>query len=159
VLLCYANGICILWALHDGQVVAVRSHIQSQIEAIVEAEKGQTNTQTSSSELKVVIDEDDVRNLMTVCWCCSKGTVFATGYTNGEIWLWIIPSKLKTEDKENIYAKFSSSPICKLSGGCMIHLSTLRWWEDNSGGKRESNGYLCALGGRSFSTCDMLKVF
>ena len=157
VLLCYANGICILWALHDGQVLAVRTHTQSQIETIIEAEKGQTNTPNLSSENNVITDEDDVRNLMSVCWCCPKGTMFATGYTNGDIWLWSIPSKLKTIDRENNHTKFSSSPLCKLNGGSMIHISTLRWLED-SGGKLEKNGYLCALGGKSFSACDMLKV-
>lgn len=159
VLLCYANGLCILWALHDGKVLAARAHTQSQLEVIVGTGKQHKDMGKQLSEHSAREEEEEIKNITCVCWSCPKGTIFATGYSDGDIWLWALPqtlrSKVSEDDAEHINVKYSSIPLCKLTFA--VPVTMLRWWESDES-KQEKNGYLYALGGKNKSGHDVLKI-
>ena len=100
VLLAYANGICILWDFHDLKVLAVRggsdmqrTKLQEDGDRLAALQNGRRGLPQADGEDEEDDDEDaeESPEISCVCWACPVGSVFAVGYTDGDIALWALP--------------------------------------------------------------------
>ncbi|CAI7857190.1 unnamed protein product [Closterium sp. NIES-54] len=98
VLLAYSNSLALLWDLHALRVLATRGGSETQCTRLSEAGDRLADLQTGRRNVPKPTDEDeeddeecDGPELSCVCWACPAGSVFAAGYTNGEIALWGLP--------------------------------------------------------------------
>ncbi|CAI5467283.1 unnamed protein product [Closterium sp. Yama58-4] len=98
VLLAYSNSLALLWDLHALRVLATRGGSEMQCTRLSEAGDRLADLQTGRRNVPKPTDEDeeddeecDGPELSCLCWACPAGSVFAAGYTNGEIALWGLP--------------------------------------------------------------------
>ncbi|XP_019172348.1 PREDICTED: uncharacterized protein LOC109167710 isoform X1 [Ipomoea nil] len=110
VLIIYRDGLIILWAVQESKTIFT----------------------TGGNALQSVNHE--AKKATAACWACPNGTKLVVGYSNGEIFIWSIPtaSNLKSEQESIKESSFASpnAPICKLNIGYKldkIPIAKLRW--------------------------------
>nr|GLL19078.1 uncharacterized protein LOC109167710 isoform X1 [Ipomoea trifida] len=110
VLIIYRDGLIILWAVQESKTIFT----------------------TGGNALQSVNHE--AKKTTAACWACPNGTKLVVGYSNGEIFIWSIPtaSNLKSEQESIKESSFASpnAPICKLNIGYKldkIPIAKLRW--------------------------------
>lgn len=70
----------------------------------------------------------EAKKVTSACWACPFGSKVVVGYSNGEIFIWSIPSTANTELASNQGSQ--NGPICKLNLGYKmdkIPISSLKW--------------------------------
>ncbi|CAK9191089.1 unnamed protein product [Sphagnum troendelagicum] len=185
VVIAYANGLIVLWGLHETQVLAVRGGTAVQRKQLAEystklertrsiAERvmeqavtlGEQFTSSSSSKSSTLEEEDEEeKEICTVCWACSRGNVLAAGYVDGEIWLWSIPlvSKERGQGEQNDPHPPTSSgiPLRKLDlapGKAMKMPVILLSWCGSSKTCKGGSGRLHVYGGHDLGSPQSLMV-
>jgi hypothetical protein len=185
VVIAYANGLIVLWGLHETQVLAVRGGTAVQRKQLAEystklertrsiAERvmeqavtlGEQFTSSSSSKSSTLEEEDEEeKEICTICWACSRGTVLAAGYVDGEIWLWSIPpvSKERDQGEQNDPRPPTSSgiPLRKLDlapGKAMKMPVILLSWCGSSKTCKRGSGRLHVYGGHDLGSPQSLMV-
>ncbi|CAM6044887.1 unnamed protein product [Sphagnum compactum] len=185
VVVAYANGLIVLWGLHETQVLAVRGGTAVQRKQLAEystklertrsiAERvmeqavtlGEQFTSSSSSKSSTLEEEDEEeKEICTICWACSRGNVLAAGYVDGEIWLWSIPSvsKERGQGEQNDPRPPISSgiPLRKLDlapGKAMKMPVILLSWCGSSKTCKGGSGRLHVYGGHDLGSPQSLMV-
>ncbi|KAG2695171.1 hypothetical protein I3760_07G002500 [Carya illinoinensis] len=70
----------------------------------------------------------EAKKVTSACWACPFGSKVVVGYSNGEIFIWSIPSTANTELASNQGSQ--NGPICKLNLGYKmdkIPIASLKW--------------------------------
>ncbi|KAG6701787.1 hypothetical protein I3842_07G002800 [Carya illinoinensis] len=70
----------------------------------------------------------EAKKVTSACWACPFGSKVVVGYSNGEIFIWSIPSTANTELASNQSSQ--NGPICKLNLGYKmdkIPIASLKW--------------------------------
>ncbi|CAK9858240.1 unnamed protein product [Sphagnum jensenii] len=185
VVIAYANGLIVLWGLHETQVLAVRGGTAVQRKQLAEystklertrsiAERvmeqavtlGEQFTSSSSSKSSTLEEEDEEeKEICTICWACSRGNVLAAGYVDGEIWLWSIPlvSKERGQGEQNDPRPPTSSgiPLRKLDlapGKAMKMPVILLSWCGSSKTCKGGSGRLHVYGGHDLGSPQSLMM-
>ncbi|CAK9192647.1 unnamed protein product [Sphagnum jensenii] len=185
VVIAYANGLIVLWGLHETQVLAVRGGTAVQRKQLAEystklertrsiAERvmeqavtlGEQFTSSSSSKSSTLEEEDEEeKEICTICWACSRGNVLAAGYVDGEIWLWSIPlvSKERGQGEQNDPRPPTSSgiPLRKLDlapGKAMKMPVILLSWCGSSKTCKGGSGRLHVYGGHDLGSPQSLMI-
>jgi len=86
VLVAYEKGLLVLWDISEDRAVAVRGYGDLQM-------KGQVNgSQMDASEEQVdnVDENEEEREICSLCWASRGGSTVAVGYITGDILLWDI---------------------------------------------------------------------
>nr|GMC65920.1 uncharacterized protein LOC109167710 isoform X1 [Ipomoea batatas] len=99
VLIIYRDGLIILWAVQESKTIFT----------------------TGGNALQSVNHE--AKKTTAACWACPNGTKLVVGYSNGEIFIWSIPTASNLKSEQN-------APICKLNIGYKldkIPIAKLRW--------------------------------
>ncbi|GJP72491.1 hypothetical protein CLOP_g3221 [Closterium sp. NIES-67] len=98
VLLAYANSILTLWDLHSLRVLATRGGSEMQCTRLSEAGDRLADLLTGRRNVPKPTEEDEEDEqdgegpeVSCLSWACPFGSVFAVGYSNGEIALWGLP--------------------------------------------------------------------
>ncbi|CAH9069553.1 unnamed protein product [Cuscuta europaea] len=84
VLIAYENGLLILWDITEDKAVLVRGQHQQPKEIFV-------HTQISLNKVHANISNDHdqaEKEISSICWLSSDGSIVAVGYVDGDIFLW-----------------------------------------------------------------------
>lgn len=181
----YGNGLIVLWGLHEIGVLAIRGGTKVQRKQLKDhtgsLDRPRTFTErvadsainigerfsSSTSPVRSASseEEEDEKEICTICWACQSGSTVAAGYVDGDIWLWKFPTsskeKLQGENSEPELPSVSGSPLRKIDlvpGKSMkMPVILLKWSASNKGGKG-GNGHLFVYGGSDLGATQALTV-
>ncbi|XP_073394152.1 uncharacterized protein [Physcomitrium patens] len=102
-------------------------------------------------------EEDEEKEICAACWTC--GNTLCTGYIDGDVWIWSIPSV--TTDDSGISCPFiSGEPLRKLDTlpgkSTRMPIFVMAWSGDLRASK--SGGRLYLVGGREVGSPEVLTV-
>ncbi|KAK9153960.1 hypothetical protein Sjap_001440 [Stephania japonica] len=91
-LIAYDNGLIILWDASEAQVILVRGYKYSQVK------DGGTNELISQEK----------KEISSLCWAASDGSILGVGYVDGDIMLWDMTSDSSNKDNQVVKLELSS---------------------------------------------------
>lgn len=157
VLVIFKNGLLILWGIQESQVLAVCGNVDVQLKknvTVAYQEESQTSNPLQNR------DDKEYKQISSACWACSDGSRIAIGYSDGDIWLWSVPtvSKLKYNfDAKGLESRDSQcSPISKVqlsNRKAKVPIFLLKWHPGSN-----SWGCLYVYGGIDFDSSHMIRV-
>lgn len=149
VLVIFKSGLLILWGIQESQVLAVCGNV------IVAYQR-----ESQTSNLLQNRDNEEDKQISSACWASSNGSRIAIGYTDGDIWLWSVPttSKLKyNSDAKGLESQDSQcSPISKVqlsNRKAKVPIFSLKWHPGS-----DIWGCLYVYGGVDFDSSHMIRV-
>ncbi|KAF9596445.1 hypothetical protein IFM89_011274 [Coptis chinensis] len=153
VLIAYGNGLIILWDVIEAQVVLVKGNKDLQLEDDVFADSP-ANHEAPDPQLDHIQEEKEISS---ICWASSNGSILAVGYVDGDIMLWNISSSSSTNNQR---AGRSFNGVVKLqlsSNERRIPVIVLHWAEDSQSHK-DCKGQLFIYGGDEIGSEEVLTV-
>ncbi|CAA6654751.1 unnamed protein product [Spirodela intermedia] len=154
VLIAYEEGVLILWDISENYVVAVRGHTRLQLKS----EGLNDSSNTVGSDLQSTSDsEQEAKEICSLCWASTTGSLLAVGYVDGDILLWSMSSEM---DLKNEDARLLSNNVVKLelsSGGRRLPVIVLNWSTDSTS-DNDHGGKLFVYGGDEIGSEEVLTV-
>ncbi|MCE2054901.1 Lethal(2) giant larvae protein 1 [Datura stramonium] len=152
VLIAYENGLIILWDITEDRAILVREYkqLQSKGETVVYASKKATEGKFCASS----DNQDGEKEISSLCWLSSDGSILAVGYVDGDILLWnlSVPGKRSSEAEA-----LPSYVKLQLSGGDRrLPVIILHWSANNA--QNDCGGKLFVYGGDSIGSEEALTV-
>ncbi|KAF6999142.1 hypothetical protein CFC21_015208 [Triticum aestivum] len=152
VLIAYEKGFLVLWDVSEDHAVAVRGygdlHMKGQI----------TGAQTHASEDQIdnVDENEEEREICSLCWASRGGSTVAVGYITGDILLWDMTAVSSRQGKQTDV----SSNVVKLqlaSGSRRLPVIVLHW---SAGSAKDTTkgGKLFVYGGDDMGSEEVLTV-
>lgn len=153
-LIAYENGLVILWDVSEDRVVLVRGNKDLQLvsKTVVNSSKS-ARQEPSESESDHGQAEKEISS---ICWASTYGSVLAVGYVDGDIMFWNIPTAAPSKDQKT---ESSSNNVVKLqlsSARKRLPIIVLHWSVDRS--KNDCGGQLYVYGGDEIGTEEVLTV-
>lgn len=99
---------------------------------------------------------NETKQVTCACWVCPVGTKVALGYSNGEIFIWGVPSSSNLSTDLSLELGSQNSPIYKLNLGYKmekIPVASLKWIYTDGKANR-----LCAMGASDSVSMNSLQV-
>ncbi|KAK8672324.1 hypothetical protein V6N13_110697 [Hibiscus sabdariffa] len=154
VLIAFQNGLIAIWDVSDDQVVLVRGNKDLQLQ-------GKTASGFPEDKKLEVSDcasgSDNVeKEISSLCWASSDGSILAVGYVDGDIMFWNLPT---AASKNNKQAEKSPNNVVKLqlsSGEKRIPVIVLHWSENQSHSARGCK--LFVYGGDKIGSKETLTI-
>ncbi|KAK8593214.1 hypothetical protein V6N12_045298 [Hibiscus sabdariffa] len=153
VLIAFLNGLIVIWDVSDDQVVLVRGNKDLQLQ-------GKTASGFPEDKLEVsdcASGSDNVeKEISSLCWASSDGSILAVGYVDGDIMFWNLPT---AASKNNKQAEKSPNNVVKLqlsSGEKRIPVIVLHWSENQSHSARGCK--LFVYGGDKIGSKETLTI-
>ncbi|KAK3042881.1 hypothetical protein RJ639_001154 [Escallonia herrerae] len=153
-LIAYENGLLILWDVTEDRAVLVRGckDLQLQDETLVVS----PNEMRHERSYDTVDDEQAEKEISSLCWVSSDGSVLAVGYVDGDILLWnLSPASFSKDQKaqksSNIAAKLQLS-----SGNRRLPVIVLHWSADSA--HNGHRGQLFVYGGDDIGSEEVLTI-
>ncbi|KAM7271428.1 hypothetical protein ACFE04_030642 [Oxalis oulophora] len=148
VLIAYEHGLIVVWDVSKDEVVLVRGNkgLHPKVET--------TNNSQKHAADELSDNEQGEKDISSLCWVTSDGSILAVGYVDGDIMFWnvLVTSSVKKAEK-------SSNNVAKLqlsSGERRLPVIALNWSADNS--NKECNGRLFVYGGDEVGSEEVLSV-
>ncbi|KAK1286214.1 hypothetical protein QJS10_CPB20g00301 [Acorus calamus] len=151
VLIAYDNGLIILWDVPEAQILILKGytdlHLKNDAEVVQIGDDPLSNTSDNEQEEK---------EICSICWASTTGSVLAVGYIDGDILLWnISSSSTKGQHEEKPY-----NNVVKLqmsSAKRRLPVIVLHWSPDNKS-KNNHGGQLFIYGGDEIGSEEVLTV-
>ncbi|KAK4718171.1 hypothetical protein R3W88_016509 [Solanum pinnatisectum] len=152
VLIAYENGLIVLWDITEDRAALVRDFKlhQSKDEIVVYASKNASEEKFRASS----DNQEGEKEISSLCWLSSDGSILAVGYVDGDILLWNIsvPGKKSPEaEASSSYVKLQLS-----AGDKRLPVIILRWSAKNT--QNGCGGQLFVYGGDSIGSEEALTV-
>lgn len=99
---------------------------------------------------------NETKKATSACWACPFGSKVVIGYSNGEIFIWSIPSLNIGNGSASDYSS-QNTPLLKLNLGYKsekISIGSIKWV--NAGGKASR---LYVMGASDHASSNLLQVF
>ncbi|KQK14486.1 uncharacterized protein LOC100837017 isoform X4 [Brachypodium distachyon] len=152
VLIAYEKGLLVLWDVPEDCAIAVRGygdlHMKGQV----------TGAQMSASEEHIdnVDENEEEREICSLCWASRGGSTVAVGYITGDILLWDVTTVSSRQGKQTDI----SSNVVKLqlaSGSRRLPVIVLHW---SAGSAKDTTkgGHLFVYGGDDMGSEEVLTV-
>ncbi|XP_078435119.1 transducin family protein / WD-40 repeat family protein isoform X2 [Wolffia australiana] len=146
VLIAYEDGVMILWDISENCVVVVHGHTDFLL-------KGEELSSIQSTSDSAMVTKE----ICSLCWASSTGSLLAVGYVDGDILLWRIPSEthLRNQDTRQL-----SNNIVKLelsSGERRLPVIVLQFSTDGTS-NNDHGGRLFVYGGDEIGSEEVLTV-
>ncbi|VAH41675.1 unnamed protein product [Triticum turgidum subsp. durum] len=152
VLIAYEKGFLVLWDVSEDHAIAVRGygdlHMKGQV----------TGAQTHASEDQVdnFDENEEEREICSLCWASRGGSTVAVGYITGDILLWDMTAASSRQGKQTDV----SSNVVKLqlaSGSRRLPVIVLHW---SAGSAKDTTkgGKLFVYGGDDMGSEEVLTV-
>nr|XP_016505761.1 PREDICTED: uncharacterized protein LOC107823585 isoform X2 [Nicotiana tabacum] len=152
VLIAYENGLIILWDVTEDRAVLVKKYKQLHVkdEIVVHASKNASEEKFRGSS----DNQEGEKEISSLCWLSSDGSILAVGYVDGDILLW----NLSVPGKKSSEAEASSSYVkLQLSAGDRrLPVIILRWSANNA--QNGCGGQLFVYGGDAIGSEEALTV-
>ncbi|KAG5599931.1 hypothetical protein H5410_031301, partial [Solanum commersonii] len=150
VLIAYENGLIVLWDITEDRAALVREFKQHQLkdEIVVYASKNASEEKFCASP----DNQEGKKEISSLCWLSSDGSILAVGYVDGDILLWNIsvPGKKSPEaEASSSYVKLQLS-----AGDKRLPVIILRWSAKNT--QNGCGGQLFVYGGDSIGSEEAL---
>ncbi|KAK9126671.1 hypothetical protein Scep_015517 [Stephania cephalantha] len=133
-LIAYDNGLIILWDASEAQVILVRAYKYLQVK------DGGTNEFIS----------EEKKEISSLCWAASDGSILAVGYVDGDLLLWDMTSDSSNKDKQAVKLELSS-------GTKRLPVIVL-YWSANSRLPVGNGGQLFMYGGDEIGCEEVITV-
>ena len=147
-LIAYEKGLLVLWDISEDRAIAVRGygdlHMKGQVSA----------AQTDASEDNFDENEEE-REICSLCWASRGGSTVAVGYITGDILLWDMTVSSRQGKQADV-----SSNVVKLqlaSGSRRLPVIVLHW---SAGSAKDTTkgGHLFVYGGDDMGSEEVLTV-
>ncbi|KAK9159096.1 hypothetical protein Scep_005670 [Stephania cephalantha] len=151
-LIAYDNGLIVLWDISSSKVVTARGYKDLQLKDEEFFRAVNDDLQDTRSE-----HEQLEKEISSLCWASSTGSVIAVGYVDGDIMFWNLSSASSPDGQE---VRISSNDVIKLqlsSSEKRIPVIVLHW----SARSASHNDRLCQLyiyGGDEIGSEEVLTV-
>ncbi|KAH9622373.1 hypothetical protein KSS87_015889 [Heliosperma pusillum] len=152
VLFAYDSGVIVLWDISKDQLVLIRGLNDQQIkDRSTHPPKGKTSNQKDETSC----DEQERKEVISLCWASLDGSVVAVGYVDGDILLWNLSSGAAINDQKtgkpaNNMVKLQLSSADKRFPVIVLHWSAS---VDNDHG-----GQLFVYGGDQIGSSEVLTI-
>uniref|UniRef100_A0A1D1Z041 Syntaxin-binding protein 5 n=1 Tax=Anthurium amnicola TaxID=1678845 RepID=A0A1D1Z041_9ARAE len=152
VLIAYEDGVMVLWDISENCVVTVKGHTHLHLkgEKIANSPSRVNNEFQSTS-----VSEQEEKEICSLCWASTTGSILAVGYIDGDILLWNLSSDGHLKD-----GGVSSNNVAKLqlsSGGRRLPVIVLHWSSDSKLDDQH-RGQLFVYGGDEIGSEEVLTV-
>lgn len=152
-LIAYENGILVLWDASEDKVVLIRGHRDLELKDKQMATHP-NNTEHMLSDNK--LDHKEDKEIISICWASSNGSVIAVGYIDGDIMFWDLSTADSSTGQQ---AKQKSNHVVKLqlsSADRRLPVIVLHWCANRS--NNNTGGLLFAYGGDKIGSQEVLTV-
>ncbi|CAM8949333.1 unnamed protein product [Rhodiola kirilowii] len=152
-LVAYDNGVIVLWDTLEVEVVIVRGNndlqlMESVINLLDKEESGSPDVSSNQEQVE--------KEISSLCWASSNGSVLAVGYVDGDIMLWNLSSSAHNKDHRSVK---SSNKVVKLqlaSGERRLPVIVLHWSADIT--MNDNGGLLFVYGGDEIGSEEVLTI-
>ncbi|XP_052199360.1 uncharacterized protein LOC127806244 isoform X2 [Diospyros lotus] len=151
VLLAYGNGHIILWDVTEDRAVLVRGNkdLQPKDGKVVYSPDGIDQEQFTN----VTEYEQEEKEISSLCWASSDGTILAVGYVDGDILLWNLSTVAASKGQK------ASSNVVKVqlsSGEKRLPVIVLHWSQNSA--HNDHGGKLYVYGGDDIGSEEVLTI-
>ncbi|PIA32290.1 hypothetical protein AQUCO_04500116v1 [Aquilegia coerulea] len=154
VLIAYESGLIILWDISEAQIVVVRGNKDLQLDD----EGFDTSPSAANDEPPDTTHSiQEEKEISSLCWASSSGTILAVGYVDGDIMLWNLSSSAINANQQ---AGRSPNGVVKLqlsSAKRRIPVIVLHWAADSQS-NNNCRGQLFIYGGDEIGSEEVLTV-
>lgn len=153
-MIAYENGLIILWDVSEDKVILVRGNKDLKLKCKIAADSYKDMGQELSDEGS---DYEQVeKEISSLCWASTNGSVLAVGYVDGDIMFWNLSTAASAKDQQ---AEKSSNDVVKLQLSLgdrrlpviVLHWSANRLYDD-------CHGQLFVYGGDAIGSEEVLTV-
>ncbi|KAF5736569.1 hypothetical protein HS088_TW14G00714 [Tripterygium wilfordii] len=152
-LMAYENGLIVIWDVSEDRVVLLRGNkvLEMKSEAVADSLKGKSKQSDELSE-----DEQVEKEISSLCWASTNGSILAAGYVDGDIMFWDLSTAASSKDRQ---AENSSNNVVKLqlsSGAKRLPVIVLHW--SAHGLHNDRGGQLFVYGGNEVGSEEVLTI-
>lgn len=144
-----------MWDITEDQAVVVGGHKDPQLKAEIVV-NSLNDVRHEHSEGRSVNYEREEKEISSLCWVSSDGSVLAVGYVDGDILLWNLRNGASTKD---LQSHESLSNVIKLqlsSAQKRLPVIVLHW--HSNGADKGPKGQLFVYGGGGIGSEEVLTV-
>lgn len=151
VVIAYENGLIILWDMSEARAVLVRGYagLRTADDFAMSDTSGYLHSERSHYE-------QEEKEICSLCWASTSGSVLAVGYIDGDILLWNMSN---TSTKSSPRLEGSSDKVVKLqlsSGERRLPIIILNWFTNMS--YNDCGGHLFVYGGDEVGSEEIISV-
>lgn len=154
VLIAYENGFIILWDVTVDRAVLVRGYkdLQLKDEIVIDS-----LNDVRREHIDVTSDNEQAeKEISSLCWVSSDGSILAVGYVDGDILLWNLSTAASTKEQKG---HKSSSNVIKLqlsSAEKRLPVIVLHWYSNSA--HKGPRGQLFVYGGDEIGSEEVLTI-
>ncbi|OAY38396.1 uncharacterized protein LOC110624780 isoform X2 [Manihot esculenta] len=152
ILIAYDDGLITIWDVSEDKVILIKGNkdLQLKSKTLTDFQKGM------GQELCDDVSEDEhmEKEISSLCWVSTDGTVLAVGYIDGDIMLWnlsTMASNNKTEKSSTDVVKLQLSSVDR-----RLPVIVLHWSADSS--HNNSCGRIFVYGGDAIGSEEVLTI-
>ncbi|KAL9674405.1 hypothetical protein QQ045_030677 [Rhodiola kirilowii] len=147
-LIAYEHGLIILWDISEGQVLVVRGIRNLHLK------DGATGSRDEENNDDTNLDEKEIG---TLCWASSDGSIIAVGYIDGDILLWNMSSTTPSKGSKGGMPNHNVIKLQLSSAEKRLPVITLHWSPISESSKGR-DGFLFVYGGDEIGAEEVLTV-
>lgn len=153
-LIAYENGLIILWDVTEDRTILARGNkdLQLKDKIVVHSPNGARHEHSSDTFDNEQVDKE----ISSLCWVSSDGSILAVGYVDGDILLWNLSNAAPTKDQK---AHNLSNSVIKLqlsSADRRLPVIVLHWSANSA--HNGHGGQLFVYGGDEIGSEEILTV-
>ncbi|XP_070037873.1 uncharacterized protein LOC107786215 [Nicotiana tabacum] len=152
-LIAYESGLIILWDVVEAHVIIVKGDKDLHLkDGAVNFKK---NADSSSPD-DLLQHEFEEKEITTLCWASTDGSILAVGYIDGDILFW--KTSKSTLSKGQEAGPFDNVVKLQLSSAeKRLPVIVLNWWA-NSKSRNSSDGHLLIYGGDEIGSDEVITI-
>ena len=148
-LFAYDSGIFVLWDVTKDKLLLIRGCNNGSGENSANASSNEPKDQTSD-------DEQQDKEITSLCWASLDGSILAVGYVDGDIMLWHLPEGATTNCNKTGKPVNNMVKLQLSSADTRFPVIYLQW---SAGGINNNNGgQLFVYGGDEMGSAEVLTV-
>lgn len=152
VLIAYEKGLLVLWDVSEDHAIAVRGYGDLHMKGKVTG----AHRDSGEDQIDNVDENEEEREICSLCWASKGGSTVAVGYITGDILLWDMTTRSSRQGKQSDV----SSNVVKLqlaSGSRRLPVIVLHW-SAGSAIDTSKGGHLFVYGGDDMGSEEVLTV-
>ncbi|XP_051121532.1 uncharacterized protein LOC127244960 isoform X2 [Andrographis paniculata] len=152
-LIAFQDGLIILWDATEDKAIHIRSNKDLQLQKGTVVNFANNESQTCQTD--ILEDEEVEKEISSLCWVSSEGSVLAVGYVDGDILLWDLSVPENDKGQRTEKAHVDVVKVQKSSGDRRLPVIFLRWSSNN---EHSCGGQLFAYGGEDIGSEEVLTI-
>ncbi|KAK4359355.1 hypothetical protein RND71_021584 [Anisodus tanguticus] len=152
-LIAYESGLIILWDVVEAHVIIVKGDKDLHLKDGAVNFKKNADSSSPDDVLQHQLEEKEIA---TLCWASTDGSILAAGYIDGDILLWKISKSTASKGQEA--GPFDNVVKLQLSSAeKRLPVIVLHWWA-NSKSLNNSDGHLLIYGGDEIGSDEVITI-